>query len=70
MIFPSIAERMTRHKRTQGFDHLRLLLAIGVVVFHSFMLVDGDASNVPAWFQRLAALLLPGAVRAAGRTAV
>ncbi len=60
MTLPSIADRMTRHPRTQGFDHLRLLLAIGVVVFHSFMLSDGDARHVPAWFQRVAALLLPG----------
>jgi len=51
---------MAEQGRTRGFDHLRLLLAIGVVVFHSFMLSQGDMRDMPDWFGPVAAMLLPG----------
>lgn len=59
MIAESLAVRAARHRRCNGFDALRLMLAAGIVAFHSYSL-GHDVISGMAWQAQVAArLILP-----------
>lgn len=55
----SAALRLCRG-RCNGFDGLRLMLATGIVAFHSVTLTHGSADAMPPMVQAAARLILPG----------
>lgn len=54
----TIIQRQSALKRANGFDGLRLLLALGIVVFHSFT-ITSRTSALPPFFAATAWLILP-----------
>jgi peptidoglycan/LPS O-acetylase OafA/YrhL len=62
MVFPhfeSIACRSRRLGRANGFDGLRLMLALAIVAVHGVTLTAGDASGMAWPFRSAAGLVLP-----------
>ncbi len=59
-ISESLERRRARLGRTNGYDGLRLLLALGIVCFHSVTITNGSAGAIPPPLRALAHLILPG----------
>lgn len=60
MIFGNRLEgRATSLGRANGFDGLRLVLALGIVVFHSFTITTNSVTGMPLAVQAVARLILP-----------
>lgn len=55
----SAAARMRRCGRCNGFDAVRLGLAIAIIAFHSITLAHGNADAMPEILQAAARLILP-----------
>lgn len=55
----SLNRRAARLGRANGFDGLRLFLALGIVLFHSFTITQGSAAAMPAPIRAAAGLILP-----------
>jgi len=54
----TLSQRQDRLRRANGFDGLRLLLAVGIVVFHSFT-ITSSTSALPPFLGAIAWLILP-----------
>jgi peptidoglycan/LPS O-acetylase OafA/YrhL len=59
MICETFASRTARLGRANGFDGLRLALALGIATFHSFTIATGGTDGMPPALQAAARLILP-----------
>lgn len=57
--FASLNGHAAKLGRANGFDGMRLFLALGIVAFHSFTITQGSATGMPAPVRAAAALVLP-----------
>jgi peptidoglycan/LPS O-acetylase OafA/YrhL len=55
----SLHQRASALGRANGFDGLRLVLALGIIAFHSFTIAHGSATGMPATVRAIAGLILP-----------
>ena len=58
--YETIAARNARLPHANGFGAMRHLLALGIVIFHGFVLATGDAGVMPVAARALADPILPG----------
>ncbi len=63
--YETIAARNARLPHANGFGAMRHLLALGIVIFHGFVLATGDAV-MPVAARALADPILPGFFASAG----
>lgn len=56
---PTIAARAHGLGHANGFDGLRLLLALGIAIFHCYTLASGSAAGMPWPVETAARLILP-----------
>lgn len=58
--YETICGRSARLGRANGFDMMRHLLALGIVIAHGFVLATGDPAAMPGFARAFADLILPG----------